>query len=198
VRLASVYLEVNFAALFVIENHSLYILGVNSMRTFVASVIILSAEIKDTTITGTAIDGDIAIDFAVANTDVNQRLFVPEAQLVVTGKFRIAKAIATIGAWFSSVMAVVSIPAPAAIEAALPEVVIETEGAAEATPPEVIVEAAVVVEVEGTAEGIEPEVTVETVAVEVIEPAPLTPAQKRAATLAAKKAAAAESELVHF
>jgi hypothetical protein len=174
VRLASVYLEANFAALFVIENHSLYILGVNSMRTFVASVIILSAEIKDTTITGTAIDGDIAIDYAVANTDVNQRLFVPEAQLVVTGKFRIAKAIATIGAWISSVMAVVSIPAPAEIEAVLPEVV-------DAIELEVTAEAAVDVEV-----------ILDAVVAEVIEPAPLTPAQKRAATLAAKKAAAAE------
>ena len=124
------------------------------MRTFTALIIVLSAQIKDTTIVGTAIDGDIAIDFAVANTDVNQRLFVPEAQLVVTGKFRIAKEIASIGAWFSTVVAVVSIPAPVEIETA--------------------------------------------VAVEVIEPAPLTPAQKRAATLAAKKSATADPKPVHF
>jgi hypothetical protein len=117
------------------------------MRTFTANIVILSAEVKETTITGIAIDGDIAIDFAVANTSVNQRLFVPEAQLVVTGKFRIAKAIATIGVWISSVIAVVSIPAPVEV-----------------------------VEVE---------------VVEVIKPV-LTSAQKRAATLAAKKAAAAE------
>ena len=138
------------------------------MRTFTASVVILSAQIKDTTITGTAIDGDIAIDFAVANTDVNQRLFVPEAQLVVTGKFRVAKAIATIGAWISGVIAVISIPAPVEVEAIEPEVI------AEAVEVEVIAEV-----------------------VEAIEPAPFTPAQKRAATLAAKKAKAAESELVH-
>jgi hypothetical protein len=157
------------------------------MRTFAASVIIISAKIGDKNITGTAIDGDIAIDYAVANTDVNQRLFVPEAQLVVMGKFRIAKAIATIGAWFSSVMAVVSIPAPVAIEVVEPEVVIETEGAAEAIEPKVVVEAVAV-------EVVEPEVETP---VEVTEPA-LTPAQKRAATLAAKRARAAESELVHF
>lgn len=124
------------------------------MRTFTALIIILSAQIEDKTITGLAIDGDIAIDFAVANTDVNQRLFVPEAQLVVTGKFRVAKAVATIGAWISNVVAVVSIPAPVEPETAIPA--------------------------------------------EVIEPTSLTPAQKRATTLAAKKAKAAESELIHF
>ena len=140
------------------------------MRTFTANILIISAQTKDTTITGTAIDGDIAIDFAVTNTDVNQRLFVPEAQLVVTGKFRVAKAIATIGAWISGIIAVVSIPAPVEIEVVEPEVI------AEAVEVEVIAEV-----------------------VEAIEPASLTPAQKRAATLATKRAAkAAESELVHF
>ncbi len=142
------------------------------MRTFTANILIISAQTKDTTITGTAIDGDIAIDFAVANTDVNQRLFVPEAQLVVTGKFRVAKAIATIGAWISGVIAVVSIPAPVEIEAAAVEVI----------EPESVIEAI---------EAIEPEITIDVVAVEVIEP-PLTPTQKRAA----KKAAKAEAELV--
>jgi hypothetical protein len=156
---------------------TIYPLGVNSMRTFTASVVILSAQIKDTTITGTAIDNDVAIDFAVANTDVNQRLFVAEAQLVVTGKFRVAKAIATIGAWISGVIAVVSIPAPEAIEA------IELEAVAvEVIEPESVVEAI---------EAIEPEITIEVVAVEVIEP-PLTPTQKRAA----KKSAKTEAELV--
>ena len=142
------------------------------MRTFTASIVIISAEVKETTITGIAIDGDIAIDFAVANTDVNQRLFVPEAQLVVTGKFRIAKAVATIGAWISAIVAVVSIPAPAEIEVE-PEVVdaiVEAEVSAEATEPEVV----------------------DSIPAEAIEPAPLTSAQKRAATLAAKKASAAE------
>jgi hypothetical protein len=96
----------------------IYFFGANLMRTFTANILVISAQIKDTTITGTAIDGDIAIDFAVANTDVNQRLFVSEAQLVVTGKFRVAKAIATVGAWISSVIGVISIPAP--VESQLP------------------------------------------------------------------------------
>ena len=159
------------------------------MRTFTANILVLSAQIKDTTITGTAIDGDIAIDFAVANTDVNQRLFVPEAQLVVTGKFRVAKAIATIGAWISSVIAVVDLPAP--VEAVESEIVgvIEPEAVVEAVEVEAI-------ELEVIAEGVEVEAIAEVV--EAIEPAPLTPAQKRAATLAVKKAKAAESELVHF
>jgi hypothetical protein len=148
------------------------------MRTFTANILVISAQIKDTTITGTAIDGDIAIDFAVANTDVNQRLFISEAQLVVTGKFRVVKAIATIGAWISGIIAVVSIPAPVEIEVVEPEVIAE----------------AVEVEVMAETEVIEPEVIVEAVDVEVIEPV-LTPAQKRAATLAAKRAKA-ESELV--
>jgi hypothetical protein len=166
VKLAFIHLEANFAALCITENQLFYSLGANSMRTFTANILVISAQIKDTTITGTAIDGDIAIDFAVANTDVNQRLFVPEAQLVVTGKFRVAKAIATIGAWISSVIAVVSIPAPVEIEAVAVEVI----------EPEAIVEAV---------EAIEPEITIDVVAVEVTEP-PLTPAQKRAAKKAAK------------
>jgi hypothetical protein len=133
------------------------------MRTFTANILVISAEIKDTLITGTAIDSDIAINFSVANNDVNQRLFIPEAQLVVTGKFRIAKAIATIGVWISGIVAVVSIPAPVEIDA---------ESIVEALVP------AEVIELEAIVEVIE------------LEPASLTPAQKRAATKAAKKAKA--------
>lgn len=136
------------------------------MRTFTANILVLSAQIGDTTITGTAIDGDTAINFAVANTDVNQRLFVSEAQLVVTGKFRLGKELATIGIWISKIIAVVSIPAPVAVEVEVIE------------PAPVPAEIAVV-------------------AVEVIEPALLTSAQKRAATLAAKRAKVdAETALV--
>jgi hypothetical protein len=120
-------------------------LGVNSMRTLTANIIILFAMIDNTSITGTAIDGDIAVKFSVANNDVNQRLFVPEAQLVVTGRFRIANAVATIGVRIDSVVAVVSIPSSVSIS----------------TP-------------------------VETIESEVIDTAPLTPAQKRAATKKAK------------
>jgi hypothetical protein len=151
------------------------------MRTFTANILVLSTQIEETTITGMAIDGDIAINFSVANNDVNQRLFIPEAQLVVTGKFRIAKAIATVGVWISGIMAVVSIPAPAEIkvEAIEPEAIIEVVAPAEVIETEAIVEAVALAEV------IEAEVIVE-----VAELSPLTPAQKRAATKAAKKAAA--------
>jgi hypothetical protein len=86
------------------------------MRTATSNIIILTAQIGDTSITGTAIDGDILVNFAVAKTDVNQRLFVAEANLIVTGKFRLATTIGTIGMWITSVIAVVSIPAPTEIE----------------------------------------------------------------------------------
>jgi hypothetical protein len=130
------------------------------MRTFTSNLIVLSAQISDTTIAGMAIDGDTAINFTVAASEVNQRLFIPEAQLVVTGKFRLAKELATISMWISKVIAVVSIPAPA--------------------------------EVEAPVESIEVETSTEVINVESapIEPIKLTAAQKRAATIAAKKASA--------
>ena len=87
------------------------------MRTATPNLVILTTQIG-THITGTAIDADILINFAVANTEVNQRLFVPEAQLVVTGKFRLGKELATIGIWISSVVAIVSIPAPTSTDLA--------------------------------------------------------------------------------
>ena len=130
------------------------------MRTFTSNLIVLSAQVSDTTIGGTAIDGDTAINFTVAANEVNQRLFIPEAQLVVTGKFRLAKELATISVWISKVIAVVSIPAPA--------------------------------EVEAPVESIEVDTSTEVINVESapIEPIKLTAAQKRAATIAAKKASA--------
>ncbi len=91
------------------------------MRTANPHLVILTVEVG-TNITGTAIDADILVNFAVANTEVNRRLFVPETQLVVTGKFRLGKELATIGIWISSVIAIGSIPAPASVEiAATPE-----------------------------------------------------------------------------
>jgi hypothetical protein len=147
------------------------------MRTFTANIFILSAQIGDTTITGTAIDGDIKFNFAVAATDVNQRLFVPESNLVVAGKFRLGKELATIGVWISKIIAVVSIPAP-----------VPAEVEAVALEP---VEATIVDEAEFIA------VELETV-IEVAEAiVTLTPAQKRAATMAANKAkATSETALV--
>ena len=140
------------------------------MRTCTSNIFILSAHIGDTTITGTAIDGDTKVNFAVAATDVNQRLFVPESNLVVAGKFRLGKELATIGVWISKIIAVVSIPEPVSAEV---EVV--------ALEP---VEATIVDDSEFIA-------VLETVT-EVVEAiVPLTSAQKRAATIAANKAKAA-------
>jgi hypothetical protein len=142
------------------------------MRTAIPNLVILTAEIGEN-ITGTAIDADILINFAVANSDVNQRLFVPEAQLVVTGKFRLGKEIATIGIWISSIVAIVSIPAPATAECAISAV---ATGAESATDVELVVE---------------PEIAagdVESTAPSTSEPASKpTRAQKAAATRAAKK-----------
>lgn len=141
------------------------------MRTFTSNLIILSAIIGDT-ISGTAISDDIKVNFAAAATDVNKRLFVPEAQLVCTGKFRVSKEIATIGAWISTVLVAVSIPEPA-------EIVTET---IETVPVEIVV-----AEIE-TPVG-------EAATTEIVEPLPveaptLTPAQKAATTRAANKAKA--------
>lgn len=121
------------------------------MRTATSNLFVLDAEIGTTTITGKAIDGDISVNFAVANTEINQRLFVSEAQLVVTGKFRLVAQIATIGIWIDKVIAVVSIPEPTPVDA--------------------------------------PTLESETAPIHAV--AVLTPAQKRAATIAANKAAAA-------
>ena len=144
------------------------------MGTCTPNIFILSAQIGDTTITGTAIDGDTKVNFAVAATDVNQRLFVPESNLVVAGKFRLGKELATIGVWISKVIAVVSIPAPVPAEVEV-----------------VALEPVVATIVDDTAALNDSEF----IAVEVDELASaivtLTPAQKRAATIAANKAKAA-------
>ncbi len=137
------------------------------MRTFTANFFILSAQIGDTTIAGTAIDGDIKVNFAVAATDVNQRLFVPESNLVVAGKFRLGKELATIGVWISKIIAVVSIPAPVSAEV---EVL--------ALEP---VESTIIDDAKSIAVELAPVTEVTETSV------PLTPAQKRAATIAANK-----------
>jgi hypothetical protein len=130
------------------------------MRTFTANLFILAAIIGDKTITGTGIDSDIKIDFAVANNEVNQRLFVPESNLVVFGKARLGKELATMNVWISKVIAVVSLPEPAPVEAEIVEVADITESTAEVVSQ--------------------------------------TPAQKRAATKAAKRARVESEEPVHF
>jgi hypothetical protein len=146
------------------------------MRTATSNLLILTVQTDTNNITGTAIDADILVNFAVANTEVNQRLFVPSAQLVVTGKFRLGKQLATIGILISSVVAIISIPAPASAEIADSTV---ATGAESATDVESVVE---------------PEIAA--VDVESSAPSPTPPAfkqtraQQAAATRAAKKAKA--------
>jgi hypothetical protein len=102
------------------------------MRTANSNLIVLEAEIVDAKILGTAIDGDIKVLFAVAASEVNQRLFVPEANIVVTGKFRLGREICTIGIWITSVIAVVSLPNPVTAEVEAP---VEMAVAAEVEVP---------------------------------------------------------------
>jgi hypothetical protein len=144
------------------------------MRTATPNLLILTVRADTTNITGTAIDADILVNFAVANTEVNQRLFVPEAQLVVTGKFRLGKELATIGILISSVVAIISIPAPASAEIADSAVATCAESA---------------IDVESVAETEIAAVNVESTAPSTTQPASKqTRAQKAAATRAAKKA----------
>jgi hypothetical protein len=80
------------------------------MRTNTSNLVILSAETNDKNITGTAVDGDIFVNFTITNTEVNQRIFVTEASLVVTGNFKLAQTMATIDMWITNVIAIVALP----------------------------------------------------------------------------------------
>jgi hypothetical protein len=80
------------------------------MRTFTSNLVILSAKAIETNITGTAIDGDILLDFTVKKNDINAVTFIPEANLVVTGDLKLGEEPGTIIAWISSLIAVVSLP----------------------------------------------------------------------------------------
>jgi hypothetical protein len=102
------------------------------MRTATSNLVILKTQIVDAKIIGTAIDGDIKVLFAVAASEVNQRLFVPESHLVVTGKFRLGREICTIGIWITSVIAVVSLPNPVTAQVEAP---VEMAVAAKAEVP---------------------------------------------------------------
>ncbi len=99
------------------------------MRTATSNLVIITVEITDKSITGLAMDSnnDINIKFAVSKNDVNLAIFVPEANLVVTGMFRIAREICTIGMWIKSVIAVVSLPTPELTPIAISEVIVEAE-----------------------------------------------------------------------
>jgi hypothetical protein len=80
------------------------------MNSATANLIILTAEVNEDKILGTAIDGDIKVLFAVEASEVNQGLFKPEANLVVSGKFRLGRDAGTVGISIASVIAVVALP----------------------------------------------------------------------------------------
>jgi hypothetical protein len=90
------------------------------MNTATSNLIILTADVNEDKILGTAIDGDIKVLFAVATSEVNERLFVPEANLIVSGKFRLGRDACTVGISITSVIAVVSLPVAAPSESAAP------------------------------------------------------------------------------
>lgn len=90
------------------------------MNTATANLIILTADVNGDNILGTALDGDIAVLFAVTASEVNRRLFVPAANLVVTGKFRLGREVCSIGISIKSIVAVISLPVAASSEVAIP------------------------------------------------------------------------------
>jgi hypothetical protein len=90
------------------------------MNSATSNLIILTAEVNEDMIFGTAIDSDIKVLFAVAASEVNQRLFLPEANLVVFGKFRLGRDACTVGISITNVIAVVSLPVSAPSEVATP------------------------------------------------------------------------------
>jgi hypothetical protein len=90
------------------------------MNSAISNLIILTAEVNGNNILGTAIDSDIKVLFTVAQSEVNQRLFLPEANLVVSGKFRLGRDACTVGISIANVIAVVSLPVATSSESAAP------------------------------------------------------------------------------
>ena len=106
------------------------------MNSATSNLVILTAEINGDKLTGTAIDGDIKVLFSAGASEIYQRLFVPEANLVVSGKFRLGRDACTVGIAIASVIAVVSLPV-APIEVAAPVVGVGVASAfAEVSPSE--------------------------------------------------------------
>jgi hypothetical protein len=106
------------------------------MNSATSNLVILTAEINGDKLTGTAIDGDIKVLFSAGASEIYQRLFVPSANLVVSGKFRLGRDACTVGIAIASVIAVVSLPV-APIEVAAPIVGVGVASAfAEASPSE--------------------------------------------------------------
>jgi hypothetical protein len=105
------------------------------MHTNTSNFVILSAETNDKNITGTAVDGDIFVNFTVVNTEVNQRIFVTEANLIVIGNFRLNQNISTIDMWISSVIAVVALPEVEPIQPEAQIIPTKKRGAKKAAQP---------------------------------------------------------------
>jgi hypothetical protein len=105
------------------------------MNSATSNLVILTAEINGDKLTGTAIDGDIKVLFTAGASEIYQQLFVPSANLVVSGKFRLGRDAGTIGIAIASVIAVVSLPVDAPIEVAAPIVGVAS-AFAEASPSE--------------------------------------------------------------
>jgi hypothetical protein len=82
------------------------------------SFIVLNAAIDGDNIIGTAIDGDIKVLFTAVASEVNQHLFVPEANLVVSGKSCLGCEVCTVDISIASVIAVVSLPVASSDEVA--------------------------------------------------------------------------------
>jgi hypothetical protein len=85
------------------------------MNSAISNLIILTADVTEDKILGTAIDGDIKVLFAVDANEVNQRLFLPEANLVVSGKFRLSREACSVNISIVSVIAVVCLPVAAPV-----------------------------------------------------------------------------------
>jgi hypothetical protein len=104
------------------------------MNTATANIIVVTAVLEGDKIAGTAIDGDIQVPFAADATEVNQQVFLPEANLVVTGKFRLRQGeICSVGLSIESVLAVVALPAAAPVDVVAPAAPSE-----DATPVDVV------------------------------------------------------------
>jgi hypothetical protein len=89
------------------------------MNSTTSNLVILTVEINGDKLTGTALDGDIKVLFSAVASEIYQRLFVPSANLVVSGKFRLGRDVCTVGIAITSVIAVVSLPV-APLEVAAP------------------------------------------------------------------------------
>jgi hypothetical protein len=115
------------------------------MHTLNANIIILSTEISDDNISGKAIDidRDINVNYSTVNNADNRPIFIPKANLVVSGKFRIAKEVATVGVWIHTIVAVVSLPN---IEAILTTSVADIEALESSQPLETTIEPVTLVE----------------------------------------------------